>query len=397
MFKTLDDIEVSGRTVIVRGDLNVPMHNGTITDTTRIERLVPTLRELSDKSARVVVLSHFGRPEGKVLEDMSLRGVVASLSAALDGRTVRFIDDCIGGPVKQAIAALEPSEVIVLENLRFHAAEEANDREFAAELASLGDVYVNDAFSTAHRAHASTEAITNFLPAVAGRSLQAECAALRDALEMPAQPVIAIVGGAKISTKLEVLGNLMSRVDHLVIGGAMANTFLTAQGVQVGTSLMESAMLDEAKSILQGAKEVGCSIHLPTDAIVAVDLEPGIEGCEVTVDEVPTDSMILDIGPQTILTLNNVMANCKTLVWNGPLGVFEVPPFDRGTVDVARRAGELTLTEGLISVAGGGDTVAALQHAGVVDQFTYVSTAGGAFLEWLEGRSLPGLLALEEN
>ena len=397
MFKTLDDIEVSSRIVIVRGDLNVPMLNGTISDTTRIERFVPTLRELSDKGARVVVLSHFGRPEGRVVEDMSLRGVVTSLSAALDGRTVRFIDDCVGEPAKQAVAALEPGEIILLENLRFHAEEEANDREFAAELASLGDIYVNDAFSAAHRAHASTVAITGFLPAFAGRSLQAECAALRDALETPIRPVMAIVGGAKISTKLAVLGNLMSRVDDLVIGGAMANTFLAAQGVQVGKSLIELAMLDEAKSILRRAEEVGCSIHLPTDAIVAVNLEPGIAAREVTVDEVPTDSMILDIGPQTITTLNSVMENCRTIVWNGPLGVFEVPPFDCGTVEVARWAGELTLTGGLISVAGGGDTVAALQHAGVMDQFTYVSTAGGAFLEWLEGRSLPGLLALEEN
>ena len=397
MFKTLDDIEVSGRIVIVRGDLNVPMHMGTITDTTRIERLVPTLRELSDKGARVVVLSHFGRPEGKVAEDMSLRGVVASLSAALDGRTVRFIDDCVGEPVKQAVAALEPGEILLLENLRFHAAEEANGREFAAELAGLGEIYVNDAFSAAHRAHASTEAITNFLPAVAGRSMQAECAALRDALETPTRPVMAIVGGAKISTKLEVLGNLMSRVDHLVIGGAMANTFLMAQGISVGKSLVESGMLDNARSILRRAEDFGCSIHLPTDANVAVDIERGSKACVVAADKVPTDSMMLDIGPQTILTLTNVIANCKTLVWNGPLGVFEVPPFDRGTVDVARRAGELTLTGGLISVAGGGDTIAALQHAGVVDQFTYVSTAGGAFLEWLEGRSLPGLLALEEN
>lgn len=397
MFKTLDDIEVSGRNVIVRGDLNVPMQNGTISDTTRIDRLVPTLRELSDKGAHVIVLSHFGRPEGKVVEDMSLRVVAAALSAALDGRTVRFIDDCVGEPVRQAVAGLEPGEVILLENLRFHAAEEANDREFAAELASLGDIYVNDAFSAAHRAHASTVAIASFLPAVAGRALQAECEALRDALETPTRPVMAIVGGAKISTKLAVLGNLMSRVDDLVIGGAMANTFLMAQGIQVGKSLVEAAMLDEAKSILQRAKEVGCSIHLPTDVIAATDLEPGIERREVAVDAVPTDSMILDIGQQTITTLTNVMASCQTIVWNGPLGVFEVPPFDRGTVDVARRAGELTLAGGLISVAGGGDTVAALQHAGVIDQFTYVSTAGGAFLEWLEGRSLPGILALEEN
>jgi phosphoglycerate kinase len=397
MFKTLDDIEVNSRTVIVRGDLNVPMLNGTISDTTRIERLVPTLRELSDKGARVVILSHFGRPEGKATKDMSLQRVAAALSAALDGRTVCFIDDCVGEPVKQAVAALEPGEVILLENLRFHVEEEANDREFAAELASLGDIYVNDAFSAAHRAHASTAAITRFLPAFAGRSLQAECAALRDALETPTRPVMAIVGGAKISTKLAVLGNLMSRVDDLVIGGAMANTFLAAQGVQVGKSLIESTMLDEAKSILGRAKEVGCSIHLPTDAIVAANLEPGIAAYEVTIDEIPTDSMILDIGAQTITTLNSVMENCRTIVWNGPLGVFEVPPFDSGTIDVARRAGELTLNGGLISVAGGGDTVAALQHAGVMDQFTYVSTAGGAFLEWLEGRSLPGLLALEEN
>jgi len=397
MIKTLDDVEVSGRTVIVRGDLNVPMLNGTISDTTRIERLVPTLRELLDKGARVVILSHFGRPEGKVVKDMSLQVVVVALSEALDRRNVHFIDDCIGAPVRQAVAALEKSDVMLLENLRFHAGEEENDREFAAELASLGDIFVNDAFSIAHRAHASTVAITSFLPAVAGRNLQAECAALRDALETSNRPVMAIVGGAKISTKLAVLGNLILHVDELVIGGAMANTFLMAQGVQVGKSLVELSMLDEAKSILQRAKKVGCSIHLPTDVIVAVDLESETKGYDVTVDEIPTDSMILDIGPQTITTLNNAMENCQTIVWNGPLGVFEIPPYDRGTVGVARRAGELTLTGDLISVAGGGDTVAALQQANVMAQFTYVSTAGGAFLEWLEGRSLPGLRALEEN
>jgi phosphoglycerate kinase len=397
MFKTLDDIEVRGRIVIVRGDLNVPMLDGTISDTTRIERLALTLRELSDKGARVVVLSHFGRPNGRVVEDMSLRVVVAPLSEALEGRNVQFVDDCVGEPVGKAVASLKPDQVILLENLRFHPEEETNNRDFAAKLAGLGDIYVNDAFSAAHRAHASTEAITHFLPAFAGRSMEAECMALRDALETPARPVIAIVGGAKVSTKLEVLGNLMSHVDNLVIGGAMANTFLLAQGVQVGTSLIEPTLVDEAKSILRLAQKTGCTIHLPTDAIVATALQSGIDVREVSVDEVPGDCMILDMGPRTIAKLTDIMAKCRTLVWNGPLGVFEVLPFDRGTVDVARRAGELTQTGDLISVAGGGDTVAALQHAGVADQFSYVSTAGGAFLEWLEGRSLPGLVALERN
>jgi phosphoglycerate kinase len=395
MFKTLDDIEINGSRVVVRGDLNVPMRDGQVSDLTRIERLAPTLRELSDKGARVIVVSHFGRPKGKIVEAMSLRAVLAPLSESLGGRPISFGGDCVGKVAKQAAAALKPGELLLLENLRFHAGEEANDGEFAAELASLGEIYVNDAFSAVHRAHASTEAITRYLPAVAGRSLQAECAALSSALETPARPVMAIVGGAKVSTKLEVLGNLTRRVDQLVIAGAMANTFLLAQGCQVGASLIEPALVDAAGGILERAREAGCTIHLPVDAMVATALESGIEVRQVGINEVPDDCMILDIGPQTSSQLMALMATCPTLLWNGPLGVFETPPFDRGTVDVAGHAAALTEAGELMSLAGGGDTVAALRHAGVLDRFSYVSTAGGAFLEWLEGKSLPGLVALE--
>ena len=395
MFKSLDDIKINGDRVIVRGDLNVPMIDSKITDATRIERLAATLRELSDKGARVVVVSHFGRPRGKVVEAMSLRAVVAALSDALEGLPISFVGECVGEMAKQAVAALKPGELVLLENLRFHPEEEANDSKFAAELASLGDIYVNDAFSAAHRAHASTEAITHFLPAFAGRSMQAECLALSKALEAPARPVMAIVGGAKVSTKLEILGNLTRRVDQLVIAGAMANTFLLARGCQVGASLVEPTLVDEASSILKGAEEAGCTIKLPADAMVATGLQRGIETLEVGIEDVPGDCMILDIGPQTISELMSLMATCPTLLWNGPLGVFETPPFDRGTLDVARHAGAMTESGELMSLAGGGDTVAALRHAGVIDNFSYVSAAGGAFLEWLEGRSLPGLVALE--
>ena len=395
MFKTLDDIEINGSRVLVRGDLNVPMRDGKVSDATRIERLAPTLRELSDNGARVIVMSHFGRPKGKVVEAMSLRAVVAPLSEAVGGRQVSFADDCVGEVAKQAAAALKPGDLLLLENLRFHAGEEANDGEFAAELASLGEIYVNDAFSAVHRAHASTEAITRFLPAVAGRSLQAECAALSSALETPARPVMAIVGGAKVSTKLEVLGNLTPRVDQLVIAGAMANTFLQARGCQVGASLVEPALVDEAGSILERAGQVGCTINLPLDATVATAIESDIETREVGIDQVPDDCMILDIGPRTISQLTALLATCSTLLWNGPLGVFEAPPFDRGTVAIAGHAAALTEAGELMSLAGGGDTVAALRHAGVLDRLSYVSTAGGAFLEWLEGKSLPGRVALE--
>ena len=395
MFKSLDDIKINGDRVIVRGDLNVPMIDSKITDATRIERLAATLRELSDKGARVVVVSHFGRPRGKVVEAMSLRAVVAALSDALEGLPISFVSECVGEMAKQAVAALKPGELVLLENLRFHPEEEANDSKFAAELASLGDIYVNDAFSAAHRAHASTEAITHFLPAFAGRSMQAECLALSKALEAPARPVMAIVGGAKVSTKLEILGNLTRRVDQLVIAGAMANTFLLARGCQVGASLVEPTLVDEASSILKGAEEAGCTIKLPADAMVATGLQRGIETLEVGIEDVPGDCMILEIGPQTISELMSLMATCPTLLWNGPLGVFETPPFDRGTIDVARHAGAMTESGELMSLAGGGDTVAALRHAGVIDNFSYVSAAGGAFLEWLEGRSLPGLVALE--
>ena len=397
MFKTLDDIEINGDRVIVRGDLNVPMKDGKVTDATRIERLAPTLRELSDRGARVVIMAHFGRPKGKTVEAMSLRAVVAPLADVLEGRPVSFVGDCVGTAAKRAVAALEPGALLLLENLRFHPEEEANDGAFAAELASLGDFYVNDAFSAAHRAHASTEAITHLLPAIAGRSMQTECAALSKALEAPARPVMAIVGGAKVSTKLEILANLTRRVDQLVIGGAMANTFLLAQGCRVGTSLVEPALVDEARSILERAEKDGSTLILPIDATVSTALESGAETRDVGVDEVPDDCMILDIGPRTTSQLMAQLASCSTLLWNGPLGVFETPPFDRGTVEVARHAAALTEAGALMSLAGGGDTIAALRHSGVMEQFSYVSTAGGAFLEWLEGRSLPGLVALEAN
>jgi len=394
MFKTLDDIDVKGLRVLVRGDLNVPVRDGKVSDTTRIDRLLPTLNTLVEKGARVVVISHFGRPKGKRVAEMSLAPVADALSAAL-GRPVAFAEDCIGAPAAAVVDALAPGEVALLENLRFHPGEEANDPGFAAELAKLGDAYVNDGFSVSHRAHASTEAIARLLPAAAGRNMQAELEALSAALGNPARPVAAIVGGAKVSTKLAVLGHLIEKMDVLAIGGAMANTFLHALGTDVGTSLCEPDMAETARDILARADTSGCEIILPSDVTVANGLEGGGSVAIVPIAAVPADKMILDVGPASAIALLDRINECRTLLWNGPLGAFEYEPFDHATVTVARTVAKFTKAGRLVTVAGGGDTVAALRHAGVLDDFTYVSTAGGAFLEWLEGRELPGVAALQ--
>ncbi len=395
MFKTLDDLDVAGRRVIVRGDLNVPMRDGAVSDRTRIDRLAPTLLELLEKGARVAVISHFGRPKGQPDPEMSLRPVVDALSAALGDRPVVFAEDCIGEAAGQAIDGLAPGELALLENLRFHAGEEANEPDFAAALAELGDCYVNDAFSVSHRAHASTEGLARRLPAHAGRGMQAELEALTAALDDPLKPVAALVGGAKVSSKLAVLGHLIEKVDSLVIGGGMANTFLHALGTDVGASLCEHDLADTAREILARADGAGCEIVLPSDVVIADALEAGAASATVPIAAVPAGRMILDIGPDSIAALNRHLEGCRTLLWNGPLGAFEVSPFDEGTNRVARHAAALTQADRLISVAGGGDTVAALGRARAIDGFTYVSTAGGAFLEWLEGRTLPGVAALE--
>ena len=392
-FRAIDDLDVVGRTVLVRGDLNVPVKSGRVTDSTRIDRLAPTLTELAKKGAKVVVLSHFGRPKGGADTENSLRQVLATLEAAV-GAKVTFGEDCIGPRAKIAIAKAPAGGVILLENLRFHAGEEKNDKAFAKALAELGDIYVNDAFSCAHRAHASTEALARLLPSAAGRLMQAELVALGRALEKPERPVAAVVGGAKISTKLELLGNLVRRVDKLVLGGGMANTFLFAQGVPVGKSLCEAEMADQARAIAATAREAGCSLILPEDAVIAREFKAGAANEVVPVTALPADAMMLDIGPASIASIIGQLKGCKTVVWNGPLGAFEIEPFDQGTNAVAQAVAGFTRDGILLSVAGGGDTVAALGHAGAVDGFSYVSTAGGAFLEWLEGKDLPGVAAL---
>ena len=391
-FKTLDDIEVANKRVLVRADLNVPMQDGRITDATRVERVASTIAELADKKARVVVLSHFGRPKGRD-EKLSLRPLAAALAGAT-GRKVAFANDCIGRAAEEAVAALEPGDIVLLENTRFHAGEEANDAGFARALAALGDIYVNDAFSAAHRAHASTEGLAHLLPSAAGRLMQAELEALVRALEKPARPVMAIVGGAKVSTKLAVLEHLIEKVEVLVIGGAMANTFLLALGASVGKSLVERDLVAKARDVLVAAERAGCEIALPSDAVIAAKLEANAPHEVVPVTAVPDDRMILDVGPASVAALESRLADCRTLVWNGPLGAFETKPFDAATLAIARAAAELTRAGRLVSVAGGGDTVAALVAAGVEDDLTYVSTAGGAFLEWLEGQELPGVAAL---
>ncbi len=397
MFKTLNDLDFAGRRVILRGDLNVPMRDGRVTDATRLDRLTPTITELADGGARIVVISHFGRPKGKTVPEMSLQPVVAALAKSLDGKAVAFASDCIGGAAEDAIAALPEGGVLLLENLRFHPGEEANDPEFAAALAALGDCYVNDAFSAAHRAHASTEGIAHKLPAAAGRNMEAELKALGAALDDPRRPLAAIVGGAKVSSKLAVLGHLVAKVDRLIIGGGMANPFLYAQGIAVGASLCEQDLADTARDILAQAEAQDCRIVLPEDAVVAAAFEAGAASEIVGLEAVPAEQMILDFGPKSIAAIEAQLDDCRTLVWNGPLGAFEVPPFDTATVAVAKTAAALTESGKMTTVAGGGDTVAALVHAGVAERFSYVSTAGGAFLEWLEGRTLPGVAALQQG
>ncbi|KAA5606483.1 phosphoglycerate kinase [Roseospira marina] len=395
-FKTIDDLDVNGKRVLVRADLNVPVRNGVVTDTTRIDRSAQTIKDLMEKGACVVIMSHFGRPKGQRVPDMSLQPVLEPLSKALGGVPVAFADDCIGAGAETLVNGLAPGDVALLENVRFHAGEEKNDPDFARKLAELGDVYVNDAFSSAHRAHASTEYLAQVLPSAAGRLMEAELEALGKALESPARPLAAIVGGAKVSSKLDLLGNMVAKVDMLVIGGGMANTFLFAQGVEIGASLCEKDMADTARAILEKAKVENCEIILPVDAVVASEFKDGAANETVDINAVPADKMILDVGSMSAQTVIQKLAGCKTLVWNGPMGAFEIKPFDAATNAVAQAAAKMTNEGTLLTVAGGGDTVSALANAGVVDQFSYVSTAGGAFLEWLEGKVLPGVAALKD-
>jgi phosphoglycerate kinase len=394
-FATLDQADVKGKRVLVRADLNVPMDAGKVTDATRIERVKPTIVEIADKGGKVILLSHFGRPKGRDPK-ASLRPVAAALAEVI-GRPVEFVDECVGPKAEQAIAAMRPGDILCLENTRFHPEEEKNEAGFVARLAALGDLYVNDAFSAAHRAHASTEGLAHKLPAYAGRGMQAELQALTRALEAPERPVAAIVGGAKISTKLDLLGNLMNRVDALMIGGGMANTFLAAQGKPVGKSLAEHDLAGTARDILAKAQAAKCEIVLPSDAVVAQKFAANAPSRAVSVDAVAPDDMILDIGPRSVEHAISVLARTRTLLWNGPFGAFELEPFDTGTVEVAEAAAELTQAGKLVSIAGGGDTVAALNAAGVAERFSYISTAGGAFLEWLEGKTLPGVEALRRK
>jgi phosphoglycerate kinase len=397
-FKTLDDLpeDLTGKRVLVRVDLNVPMEGASVTDDTRLRAMLPTVLDLSDRGAIVLLLSHFGRPKGQVRPDMSTAQLVMPLSR-LTGRSVRFIEDCQGAEAKRALTTMLPGNIGIFENTRFHLGEEKNDPALAKAMAELGDYYVNDAFSAAHRAHASTEGVAHLLPSFAGRAMEAELKALERALGNPERPVAAVVGGAKVSSKLAVLGHLVGKVDHLIIGGGMANTFLAARGINIGKSLCEHDLTGEANTIFERAGEAGCTIHLPYDVVVAKEFAanpPSLRTCNV--HEVAPDEMILDIGPAAVEALSDVLKNCRTLVWNGPLGAFETEPFDAATVALARTAAALTKEGGLVSVAGGGDTVAALNQAGVADDFSFVSTAGGAFLEWMEGRTLPGVAALQQ-
>ena len=394
-FRTLDDLDPAGRRVLVRVDFNVPMQDGEVTDATRIERAATTLRELLEKGGRVIAISHFGRPKGRREPSMSLAPIAPVLARVL-GMDVAFAEDCIGEPAARVVSALENGRIALLENLRFHAGEEKNDPAFADALAALGEVYVNDAFSCSHRAHASVTGLPERLPAYAGRLLEAEIAALEKALGGAQRPAAALIGGAKVSTKLAVLEHLLPRIDLLILGGGMANTFLAAEGVDVGKSLCEHEMLDTARQIVARAEESGTELLLPVDAVVATEFRAHAETRTVPVTGVGAEEMILDVGPETVHRIGERLARCRTLLWNGPLGAFEVPPFERGTVEVARRAAELTERGRLETVAGGGDTVAALARAGVLERFSYVSTAGGAFLEWLEGKTLPGIAALEK-
>jgi len=395
-FRTLDDFAVSGKRVLVRSDLNVPLKDGMVADTLRIERQAPTLRELAQKGARVIVLSHFGRPEGKRVTAMSLKSVVPALSAAI-GRPVAFDDDCIGENAKTAVGRMQDGEILLLENTRFHEGEEANDPGFARAVALHGDIFVNDAFSAAHRAHATTEALARLLPAAAGRALEAELGHLHRAFQGAERPLMAVIGGAKISTKIGLLANLLTRVDVLVIGGGMANTFLAAQGLEVGKSLCEPDHVETARGILDTANAHGAAVILPVDVVVAKECKANAQCRVVEANGVLADEMILDVGPQTLDAFSARLEHVRTLVWNGPLGAFETPPFDRGTTEAAKLAAARTRAGKLLAVAGGGDTVAALTLAGVTEQLSYVSAAGGAFLEWLEGRDLPGIAALMQS
>ena len=391
--RTLDDAgDLKGKRVLVRVDLNVPMENGRVTDATRIERVLPTIQEIADKGGKVILLAHFGRPKGRDPKE-SLRPVAQAVSEHV-GKPVAFADDCIGEAAAKAVAALNDGDVLLLENTRFHPEEEKNDPAFAKELAKLGDLYVNDAFSAAHRAHASTEGLARLLPAYAGRGMEAELEALSKGLEAPQRPVCAVVGGAKVSTKIDLLENLVTKVDALVIGGGMANTFLHAIGIGVGRSLAEKDLAATAQRIIDKARDHTCAILLPVDAVVAFEFKANAPHHMYGIDAIPEDGMILDVGSQSVERINAAINDAATLVWNGPLGAFELVPFDQGTVAAARHAAARTRSGRLVSVAGGGDTVAALNHAGVAEDFTYVSTAGGAFLEWLEGKALPGVEAL---
>ncbi len=395
-YKGIDQVDVKGRRVIVRADLNVPLSHGEVSDATRIERLIPTLEELSKRGAKVIVLSHLGRPDGQKKPEYSLRPVAEKLQELMKGTPVRFVPDSIGVEAKAAVGALQPGEILVLENLRFYPGEEKSDPNFVAELSSLGDIFVNDAFSVSHRAHASVFGVAHKLPAFAGPQMLAELHAFKMVLELPKRPVAAIVGGAKVSTKIELLTNLAPKVDMLLVGGGMANTFLHAQGYATGKSLCEPAFADTVEEIMSRAAETGCRIVLPTDAVVAKSFEPNAPHSVHPVTEIPADGMILDIGPQSLKDFSDRIRSAKTLLWNGPVGAFETPPFGAGTFELAKLAAARTREGELVSVAGGGDTVAALNAAGVTDSFTYVSTAGGAFLEWLEGRELPGVVALAQ-
>jgi len=395
-WKTLDAMDLDGKVVLARVDINVPVEGGRVTDATRIERIVPTVKDILSKGGRPVLLAHFGRPKGKPVPEMSLKVTLPALEAAL-GRSVSFASDCVGSGPKDAIAALSEGGVLVLENTRFHPGEEANDPDFARSLAELGEVYCNDAFSAAHRAHASTEGIAKLLPSCAGRLMEAELRALEKALTSPKRPLVAVVGGAKVSTKLELLGNLTSKVDRIVIGGGMANTFLAAQGVDVGKSLCEHDMADAARKIMADAEAAGCELVLPLDVVVAREFKADAPHEIVPASACPPDAMILDAGPASIARIAAVFSGARTLVWNGPLGAFEIPPFNAATDAAARQAASLTRAGRLVSVAGGGDTVAALNSSGSAEDFSYVSTAGGAFLEWLEGKTLPGVAALEQD
>ena len=393
-FKTLDDLtDIAGKRVLVRVDLNVPMADGKVSDATRIERVAPTIRELSEKGAKVILLAHFGRPKGEPVAEMSLGLIAPAVEEVLD-QSVAFASDCIGAPATDAIAKMNNGDILLLENTRFHKGEEKNEAGFVAELAKNGDIFVNDAFSAAHRAHASTEGLAHHMPAYAGRTMQAELEALERGLGKPARPVVAIVGGAKVSTKIDLLSNLVKKVDALVIGGGMANTFLAAKGINVGKSLCEHDLAETAKQIMVDAEAAGCAIVLPVDGVVAREFKAGAANETVAIEAIPADAMVLDVGPKSVEAINGWISKAETLVWNGPLGAFEIAPFDTATVAAAEHAAARTRDGKLVSVAGGGDTVSALNHAGVADDFSYVSTAGGAFLEWMEGKELPGVAVL---